>query len=412
MTQIFVSITFLLVSVFIILFGHGLQLTVAPLYAAELGWSVTVIGYTGSAYFLGFALGCLTIPRLVSRVGHIRVFAALSSVATAALLMLALFHDVTGWMIARLVTGWSIAGIYMVFESWLSERTSAENRGFVLSVYTVLSLSAICLGQLMIGSGLGVLQLIIVGAVLLAVGSIPVGLTRSAAPTPIPRVGFQFKEVYREAHVAVAGALVSGLVTSSFWVLGPVVARNLSLSDEQIGYFLAFTILGGTLSQLPVGRLSDRVDRRKVLAVMSLVSCGVCLAACLLVASSVSVLYLFMFLLGATIFPIYSISLAHANDNTTLSLIETGSVILLLYSAGAVVGPIFISLLMDHTSLGLFIFAGIVQLIFALWAIVRISRHKVRRDHFEPFQDVPRTTLSVMEMSEPETEVTAGADRG
>jgi len=278
----FGSIAALLLSVAILLTGHGLQLTIAPLFASELGWSVQMIGYTGSAYFTGFVLGCLTIPRLVSRVGHIRVFAVLSATATSALLLLILFDILQGWLLARLITGWSVAGIYMVIESWLNERTTAENRGFVLSVYTVLTLLSVSLGQLLIGTGLPTISLVVMGAILLALGAIPVGLTRSPAPQPIAEVGFQFMGVYRHAHVAIVGAFVGGLVTSGFWALGPILAKSLELADSQIGWFLSITLFGGAVLQLPVGRMSDRYDRRVVMrALPSPAGWSVCSLPCL-----------------------------------------------------------------------------------------------------------------------------------
>ena len=227
MTVLFLPLLTLFLSLVILLTGHGVQLTVLPLLAAEMGWSPTVIGQIGSAYFTGFILGCLTVPRLVAAVGHIRVFGVLTSAATAALLVLPLVPEVAAWAVARILTGWSIAGLYMVIESWLNDRTDRENRGLVLSVYAVLTLLAISLGQLLIGLDIGYPHLIVIGAILLTLGSIPVGLTRGPAPSPIPSAGFRFREVYRASHVAVVAAAVGGVATSSYWVLGPIVASKL-----------------------------------------------------------------------------------------------------------------------------------------------------------------------------------------
>tara|TARA_R110002072_G_scaffold7773_6_gene41584 strand:+ start:14861 stop:16156 length:1296 start_codon:yes stop_codon:yes gene_type:complete len=399
------SLAALLLSIFILLIGHGLQLTVAPLYASELGWSVPLIGYTGSSYFFGFVVGCLTIPKLVSFVGHIRVFSVLAAAATSALLLLALFQQFELWLVARLVTGWAMAGIYMVIESWLNERTTVENRGTVLSIYTTLTLVSISLGQMMIGTGFDHIQLIVLGAILLSLGAIPVGLTRSPAPNPIPNVRFQFRKVYAASHVAVGGAIVGGLVTSGFWVLGPLVAEAQNLSPEQIGYFMAATLFGGAILQLPIGRLSDKFDRRYVLVGLSMSAVLTCIAISLFGSFHPMIMIGLMFLFGGTTFPLYSISLAHANDHTTLPLIETGSIILLLHSAGAVIGPAITSQFMSVTSNALFIFSGITLLIFTVWAIWRIYTHPVSRPHFEPFTGTPRTTHEVMEVIDLENSV-------
>ncbi len=397
MKSLVASLSALLFSIFILLVGHGVQLTVLPLIALDLGWSPSEIGYTGSAYFLGFIIGCLTIPRLVANVGHIRVFAVLTSSATASLLLIGLFQELIAWIAARILTGWAIAGVYMVIESWLNERTSAENRGVVLSIYTVLTLVSISVGQLMLGFGLDYLQLLMIGAILLATGSIPVGLTRSPAPSPIPTAGFELLRVYRASHVAVIGAFVGGLATSSYWVLGPVVATRVLPEDGAIAVFLACALLGGILLQLPAGRLSDRIDRRLVLSLLSFAGTAACVIALLPIESSL-LLYLAMFLIGGSTFPLYSISLAHANDNSSLSLIQVGSVILLVHSAGAVVGPVITSLIMEVLPGGMFIFSGLILLLFGAWSLWRSQTHEIERQHFEPFSDAPKTSLEVLEV--------------
>ncbi len=404
MSGVVSSLAALFLSVVILLTGHGLQLTIAPLYANELGWSSTAIGYTGSAYFLGFVLGCLTIPRLVSAVGHIRVFSVLAASATVALLLLSLSTSLPGWLGARLITGWAMAGLYMVIESWLNERTTPENRGVVLSFYTILTLAAICVGQLLIGLNLSAVQLIVFGAILLAIGSIPVGLTRTEAPAPIPEVGFKLRAVYSEAHVAVWGAAVGGLVTSGYWVLGPIVAKGLALSDNQIGTFLAVALLGGALLQLPVGRLSDRFDRRAVLACLAGVGALIAFLAFFFAGANHYLLYLFMFLFGGTTFPLYSISLAHANDRTSLSMLETGSVILLVHAAGAVIGPLILASIMDYTPFGLFIFAAFSMLIFSFLATWRVFVNEIAEEDKVPFTGMTRTTHEVFEIVDAEIE--------
>jgi MFS family permease len=203
MSQALTSVSTLLISVFILLVGHGLQLTIAPLYAADLGWDSSTISYLGSAYFGGFVLGCIAIPRLVSKVGHIRVFAVMAAAATVALLALSLTEQLAVWLIARVITGATLAGLYMVIESWLNERSTPENRGLVLSIYSAITLGALCVGQLLIGYSDSFLVLIALAAMLLASGAIPVGLTRSPAPEPIPTMSFNLREVYEASHVAV-----------------------------------------------------------------------------------------------------------------------------------------------------------------------------------------------------------------
>lgn len=402
MTGVFASVTALLASVAILLVGHGLQLTLAPLYADSLQWSTHKIGYIGSAYFAGFVVGCLTVPRLVARVGHIRVFAVLVCAATAALLLLGLSTAIEVWLVARFITGWAFAGLYMVIESWLNERTTSQYRATVLSVYTIISLVAVCIGQLLVGVSANFVSLIILAAILLALGTIPVGLTRSVAPAPIPAVSFKFREVYDASRVAVTGAFAGGLVTAGFWAMGPVVAKAFNLEGGQIGLFMAIALLGGAVAQYPLGRLSDSMDRRIVLIGISIVGVAVCVGAFLVAALDSRLLYLVMFLFGASTFPIYSLCLAHANDNTELPLMQIASVILLTHSLGAVIGPIVVAQLMDYTSAGMFLFAAIILAMFALMTFWRVRVHEANREYFEPYQGPPRTEHGVAEIIQAE----------
>jgi len=388
----------LLFSAAILLVGHGLQLTVVPLYAISLGWEADLIGYIGSSYFLGFVLGCLTVPRLVARVGHIRVFTVLIALFTSSLLFIGLVDNFVLWLVARCLIGWGIAGIYMVIESWLNDKTSVEYRGSVLSVYTVISLSAICVGQLLVGFDLGYAGLFMLAAALLVLGIVPVGLTRRAAPQPIPAVSFSFRRLFAVSQVAMVGAFFGGLVTGGFWALGPVIADANQLSAGQVGVFMAVTILGGTALQLPVGRLSDRIDRRYVITGLAVVAVLTSITAITLDSRTPEVIYVTMFLLGGLSFPLYSLCLAHANDNTDLSIMEVGSGVLMMNSVGSILGPLIVSFLLGYTHMALFVVSGVALSILACWTLYRIRFHDVAREHYEPFVSMRSTTQEVVEM--------------
>ena len=388
----------LLFSAAILLVGHGLQLTIVPLYAISLGWEADLIGYIGSSYFLGFVLGCLTVPRLVARVGHIRVFTVLIALFTSSLLFIGLVDNFVLWLVARCLIGWGIAGIYMVIESWLNDKTSVEYRGSVLSVYTVISLSAICVGQLLVGFDLGYAGLFMLAAALLVLGIVPVGLTRRAAPQPIPAVSFSFRRLFAVSQVAMVGAFFGGLVTGGFWALGPVIADANQLSAGQVGVFMAVTILGGTALQLPVGRLSDRIDRRYVITGLAVVAVLTSITAITLDSRTPEVIYVTMFLLGGLSFPLYSLCLAHANDNTGLSIMEVGSGVLMMNSVGSILGPLIVSFLLGYTHMALFVVSGVALSILACWTLYRIRFHDVAREHYEPFVSMRSTTQEVVEM--------------
>jgi len=388
----------LLFSAAILLVGHGLQLTLVPLYAVNLGWEPALIGYIGSSYFVGFVLGCLTVPRLVSRVGHIRVFTVLIALTTASLLFIALVDNFELWLAARCLTGWALAGIYMVIESWLNEKTTVELRGRILSVYIIITLLAICVGQLLVGLKLGFEGLFMLAAALLVLGVVPIGLTSSSVPKPIPAVRFSFRRIFAVSQVAMVGAFFGGLVTGGFWALGPVVANANQLSAGQVGIFMAVTILGGTALQFPVGRLSDRIDRRRVIMGLAVLGVSTSVVAILLDGRSPGFIYITMFAFGGLTFPLYSLCLAHANDNTDLSIMEVGSAVLMMNSFGSILGPLIVSFVLGYTHHALFIVSGIALSLLAIWTLYRIRFHDVARDHFAPFVSMHNTTQEIVEV--------------
>ena len=331
----------------------------------------------------------------MARVGHIRVFTVLIALFTSSLLFIGLGDNFVLWLVARCLIGWGIAGIYMVIESWLNDKTSVEYRGSVLSVYTVISLSAICVGQLLVGFDLGYAGLFMLAAALLVLGIVPVGLTRRAAPQPIPAVSFSFRRLFAVSQVAMVGAFFGGLVTGGFWALGPVIADANQLSAGQVGVFMAVTILGGTALQLPVGRLSDRIDRRYVITGLAVVAVLTSITAITLDSRTPEVIYVTMFLLGGLSFPLYSLCLAHANDNTGLSIMEVGSGVLMMNSVGSILGPLIVSFLLGYTHMALFVVSGVALSILACWTLYRIRFHDVAREHYEPFVSMRSTNNNV-----------------
>lgn len=400
MVGVLTSVKSLLLSITILLIGHGLQLTLLPLHARSLGWSTGQIGYTASAYFIGFVVGCLTIPRLVARVGHIRVFAVLSAIAACALLLMGLLEFLPVWLVGRFFTGWAIAGLYMVIESWLNERSASHQRGTILSVYAVITMLAIFAGQFLLGLPMEQVQsFFMVAALLLVLGLVPVGLTRSSTPQPIPAIRFNLKRLYRSTHVGVVGAFTGGLVTGGFWALGPVFASNQGLAAAEVGVFMAAGILGGALLQLPFGRLSDHYDRRIIMVLISALSVVACSMVVILSHLEPRWMYLLVFVFGGTCFPIYSLCLAHANDTSNLELIELGSGILMMNGAGAVLGPLLIAPLMVWNDYALFYVFGGAYALLGLWIANRIRIHDIEVDESQPFLDLPKTTQSIIELA-------------
>jgi MFS family permease len=390
------SIRSLLLAVAILLTGHGMQLTLLPLQAQVLGWSESAIGLTGSAYYLGFLVGCLTIGALIRRVGHIRAYSVCISVAAVALLAASAYEEYAAWLLFRAGTGWSMAGFYTTIESWLNDQAQNEQRGRVLASYTMVSLAVLVVGQLIIqAEDLSLVRMFPVAAMFIVAGILPVALTSRPQPSLPAAVHFSWRTVYEASHVGVISCAISGLVIGMLWSLGAVYVSGLT-GDPAVGArFIAVVILGGLIVQLPVGRLSDAFDRRWVilgLGMLGMAGAGVWLT----LAATEPWLYVAGFLCGGAAMPMYSVSIAHANDNAAGRFLEIASGMLMANALGSVVGPILYG---GSTLVGIENgFMGIIGVAFAIsvgWTYLRLRTHTVTRDYFEPYQPLPETGTEV-----------------
>ena len=272
------TVTSLLMSTALLLIAHGMQLTLLPLRASANGLSDFMIGISASCYFLGFIVGCIGVPATIARVGHIRSFAVLTAVMTSAILCVEMLDDWQYLLLLRFLTGVAIAGLYTVIESWLNSQATAHTRGRILSIYTFILLLSMALGQALINVGpIESATPFTLAAVFMVLAIVPVGLTRKLAPAPVEATRVSFSLLYRRSRTAFAGALASGLVVGSFWSLGAVFARASGGSQSDISWFISTAILGGALLQYPIGLVSDRIDRRRVLLYLCLggaLTCG------------------------------------------------------------------------------------------------------------------------------------------
>lgn len=403
-----IPVAALLFSDALLLIGHGLQLTLLPLSAELLGFSAGQIGLMGSTYYVGFVTGCLLTPLLVRRVGHIRTFAILTSTYSALVLLFFALPYALVWMILRFTVGLAIAGLYMTIESWLSERSTSQTRGTILSVYVVINMSMTMVGQqlLNLADPLGQ-TLFIVVAILLSLALIPVCLTTAMAPGPIGNVQLDLRKVLRLSPAGVAGAIATGLVTGAFWSLGPLYARGIGLETQSLTLFLSVVVFGGAVFQLPLGRLSDHYDRRLVL-LCSAVG-GALISALLVIFNDLPswALALLAFLWGGCVMTQYAISLAHANDRAAPEdFVMVGSVMLLSMGLFSAVGSFIASAFMQWFGPnGLFVFSTLCLTGFAATLTARRRLHVLPMlDETEPFRVVAPTTTPMSFELDPRTE--------
>ncbi|ADE14233.1 major facilitator superfamily MFS_1 [Nitrosococcus halophilus Nc 4] len=336
------SISSLLFGIAIVLLGSGLLGTLVGVRANQEQFGPAIIGLIQSAFFLGYVLGTFFCPPLIKRVGHIRVFATMAALGSAAAMGFALWIHPLWWAILRIISGISIVGLYMVVESWLNEQSSHHRRGRVFAIYMSITLVALGLSQflLLIEDSQGFIRFAL-ATVFISLALIPVALTQMVEPKPVPAPQSNLKALYSVSPLGVVGALVAGLASSAFWGMGAVFAQSIGLSVSGTSAFMSAVIFGGALLLWPVGHLSDRWDRRDVLIVVSLASAATAFGALMVLDGSVVVLLLLAFLYGGVSFPVYALAVAHLNDHLKPGeVLEATRSILLVYGAGSALGPV------------------------------------------------------------------------
>ncbi len=363
----------LLLGIGFLLAGNGLLFTLLPLRGAAENFGAVALGIIGSSYYVGFVAGCVLAPYAILNAGHIRAFAALVALAVTVSLAYGLATHPYVWIALRLVTGFCLAGIYLVIESWLNSRTTNATRGLVMSAYVMVNFGAFTVGQ-----GLVTLYPIdqagsfMIAAILGSLGIIPVALTRSAQPAPITIVRFQPATLYRAAPVGLIASFMIGVANGAFWGLGPISASGSGLDVSSVALFMSATTLAGALSQWPVGRLSDRIDRRLVLCAL-LVGASLTGVTLWLSGATGTMLLVFGLVFGALTLPTYSLAAAHAYDKTPASeTVPTAATVLLANALGAVLGPLLASAVMRALEpRALFLFIAGAQALLAAYVFYR-----------------------------------------
>ena len=415
----FLPLTALLVASMVLVLGNGLGGLLIPTRAENLGWSTDTIALIGASYALFFTLGCVVVPSMVARVGHIRTFGALGTLATIAMLLLAMQPTAWFWVAVRGMTGFSVAGSYMVLESWLNEKASNENRGLVFSIYMVISLVGQAVGPYLVALGNpDRFELFAWAAIIYASATLPLALTGQISPAPLTRVEFNFSSLWRNSPAACVGSFVTGAISGAWLALLPVYGSRIGLTTAAIATMLAAANLGSMVAQIPIGRLSDKIDRRIVMVGVGLI--GVSAAVLIIVlpqpipatvpvqrpvveAGDALLLVGLMFLFGTALYTTYSLNVAHANDwARNVSFVTVASGLLILYGVGSTVGPLIAAQLMGPFGPnGLFVFSAAAHLLYAGFALWRITqRGNVALDDQFDFQPLPvsRTTPQTFEL--------------
>lgn len=384
----------LLLAAAILLAGNGLQGTLLAVRANLEGFPTSLIGVLMSAYYAGFVLGCRFNPSFIKSVGHIRTFLALASIASASALIHPLYVDVWIWAVLRAITGFCFAGLIMVIESWINERATNSNRGRILSVYRVIDLSATTAGNALLATADPAdFHLFATVSILMSIALVPVALTKSDAPKPIETARLDIPRLFKLSPVAAVGAPLIGLANASFWAVGAVYAQQLGYGTTLIASFISAVIIGAALLQWPLGWLSDRIDRRRVILGAAILGIATTISLSLFGGASPQALLALGALLGAFIIPMFGLTAAHANDHAEPGdAVSTNGGLLLLHGCGSVIGATAGATIMSiFGPPALFIYIAAIYVLLSAFCLYRImTSPPVPEAKKSPFTPLPK----------------------
>ncbi len=385
----------LLLAIFMLMAGGGFMSTLVGVRLEAEGRSPLLIGAVATAYFAGLALGSLRVSRVIERVGHIRAFAAFVALLSASTLSYAVYENVALWGVLRFVDGLCVAGVYVCLESWLNDRAERETRGAVLAGYMVALYAGQSLGQLLLNlSDAKPSMPFVVASILITLAILPVALTRTASPPLGEHAPLAVRRLYAISPLGVVGAGLTGLMLGGFYGLGAVYVRRLGLDVAATSLFMSMVIAGGVALQWPLGRLSDRFDRRWVIVGALTGALMISLAIGIIAPTGVGLLVLGA-VFGGLSFALYPLCVAHTHDHLAADhRVAASGGLVLVYSAGAAAGPLGAASAMAWLGpKGLFLFIASCALAgvgFALWRVW--ARSPVPHERQQAYLAFPQTT--------------------
>lgn len=385
----------LLIAIFMMMAGSGFLATLISVRLERAEVDAPLIGLVGASYFAGLTVGSLRVAPLIARVGHIRAFSAFLSIFSASMLAYALYRHPMLWAALRFVDGFMVAGMFICLESWLNDQAEPGKRGTVLAGYMIALYSGQGVGQYLLNLGDGQPSLpFMAAAILLSLALVPVALTRMAQPVVGDLNPLSIRRLYAVSPLGVVGASVTGMMLGAFYALGAVYVRRLGMDLSATAIFMSMVILGGVMLQWPLGWLSDRFDRRRVIVASFAAAFLICAA---LAATQRTGAYLMVLgaAFGGVAFALYPLCVAHTNDHLDAGeRVGASGGLVLAYSLGAVAGPLIASAAMALLgAAGLFLFIAACALAIAAFGLWRqIISAPVPADEQGSFLTLPRTT--------------------
>ena len=366
----------LLTGVMLLMVGNGVQGSLLGIRGTLEAFGTFQLSIVMSAYFLGFLLGSRLAPGMIRRVGHVRVFAALGSLISAVLVLYPMLVDWQIWALMRVIIGFGFAGIYITSESWLNNTATNETRGQALSLYMIVQMLGIVASQALLAAGdpFGY-DMFLIPSVLVSLAFLPLLLADTPAPTFESTARLGFRELFRISPLGCVGMLISGGIFSAMFGMASVWGTLSLLSVKQIALFTSALYVGGLALQYPVGYLSDRMDRRKIMLWLS-VAAALVLAVATIFALPFWAHLIVAAVLGGITYPMYSLLIAYTNDFLSKEQMAAASAgLIFLNGFGAIFGPLITGWLMGVVGTrGFFLFMCVLYAAMAGYTLWRMRR--------------------------------------
>ncbi|HBQ35574.1 MAG TPA: MFS transporter [Rhodobacteraceae bacterium] len=360
----------------LLMVGNGLQGTLLGVRGGMEGFSTLTMSIVMSAYFVGFLGGSRLAPAMIRRVGHVRVFAALASFISAVLILYPTVAHPAAWALGRVAIGFCFSGVYVTAESWLNNSASNENRGQALSLYMIVQMSGVLTAQglLVLGDPSGYV-LFVISSVLVSISFAPILLSISPTPAFETTKSMSLRELYHLSPLGFVGMFIMGGVFSAQFAMAAVYGTVAGMSLGQISAFVASIYVGALLLQYPIGWISDRVDRRQLIMVVSITG-GIGAVLGFVFESNFSLLLAASFLIGGMTNPLYALLIAYTNDYLEVEDMAAASGGLMFVNGlGAIAGPLCIGWLMGQIGAGgFFLFLAGLMFLLVIYAAYRMTR--------------------------------------